>query len=116
MHRYALAGLICASVVGAAVLGVGVALAQPIETQSVHVSYADLNLRSPEGAQVMYRRIKEAAAIACGNEPDVRELDRHAAFERCRTQSIQHAADRLGAPMVTALAGSTGATVVLAGR
>ncbi len=32
----------------------------------VKVSYADLNLQKEEGAQVLYRRIKQASKQACG--------------------------------------------------
>jgi UrcA family protein len=97
----------------------GAAAAQPDEvdaSRSVHVNYADLNLRSDEGARVMLSRIDSAAILACGGAPDLRMLDRRALFNRCKARTFDRAVSQLHSPLVTSVAGETGIALVLAGR
>jgi UrcA family protein len=69
-----------ASVILAAA-SVSVAAAQ----ETVHVSYADLNLATTEGASTFERRIDHAVEKICGPVPG-KMLDRVAATQACRTQ------------------------------
>jgi UrcA family protein len=112
MSRPLVALTILASLVAA-----GAAQAQsPDASGSVRVHYSDLDLGSQAGAEDMLARIRTAAGVACGGEPDAIRLDMHAAFDRCRSQTISQAVDQLHAPLVTAMAGRPAQHVVLASR
>ena len=87
-----------------------------IDAPRVNVSYADLNLRSEAGAQVMMARIEDAAERVCGGAPDTRLLDRRALFNSCKAKTFDRAVRELHAPLVTAMAGDKGIQLVLAGR
>ncbi len=80
---------------------------------SVKVSYADLNLSTPVGAQSVLNRIHAAAQTACGGETDIRLLDRLAAYHSCMQATVDRAVASLANPVVTGLyAGEPGAVVV----
>ncbi len=61
----------------AAIVGVGlgspaIVLASTpshLETNSIAVSYADLNLQNEEGVRVLYRRLRRASKGVCGDSP-----------------------------------------------
>ena len=81
------------------------ALAQTSDTvPSVSVKYSDANIGSPAGAQVLLKRIEAAANTACGGAPDIRQLDRWASFEACRTSAVARAVAAIDSPMLTAMA------------
>ena len=61
-------------------------------------------------------RLQGAATNVCGGEPDIHQLDRMAIYQRCKAESVDRAVRAVDAPLVTAMAGQTGATIVLAGR
>jgi UrcA family protein len=80
-------------------------LAQTSDTvPSVAVKYGDLDAGSPAGAQVLLKRIGAAANTACGGAPDIRDLDRWAAFEACRRSAVARAVAAVDSPMLTAIA------------
>jgi UrcA family protein len=83
---------------------------------SVNVAYGDLNLQSQAGAKAMLSRLEGAATDVCGGEPDIHLLDRQAIYQRCRAEAVDRAVRTMDAPLVTAMAGQSGATIVLAGR
>jgi UrcA family protein len=60
------------------------------DANSVRVTYADLNLASDEGANVLQRRISFAARVACQFE-DSRQMDIAAATNLCRSDAIEGA-------------------------
>ena len=62
----------------------------------VVVRYADLDLDSPEGAEALYSRLSAAAARACGNEPDARELKARAQYEACYERTLEKALRKVG--------------------
>jgi UrcA family protein len=89
------------------------ALSQPASAgdrtmeRSVTISYADLNLSSPDGARVLYKRIKQAARTACGPEPRgiVLEFYPRAQWQHksCIRKAVENAVASLDNPMVTAV-------------
>jgi UrcA family protein len=81
--------------------------AQPktLDPAPVTVNYSDLNLASPEGARVLYRRIGVAARKACGPNfatwyPAVRY-----AWKECYKGAVDQAVKHVNAPTLTALHG-----------
>jgi UrcA family protein len=80
------------------------------------VSFHDLNLNSPEGAAVLYRRINAAAYEVCGSPDryDLSELKLH----RCVKDAVSRAIAQVNSPMLTSLyqakTGKAGAKVTLA--
>ena len=84
---------------------IGPALAaDPSEpTVSIDVPYSDLNLANPAGAQAMMTRIRQAAANACGNAPQAREVKEFRTYRVCVDTAIVNAVRQLNAPLVTAL-------------
>jgi UrcA family protein len=68
-----------------------VSTASQAETSnSVHVSYADLNLASPAGQGVLQRRIAGAARVVCVIE-DSREIALRTATDDCRSDAVARA-------------------------
>jgi UrcA family protein len=115
-QRAVLARLCGVSLLATAGLAIAVpAAAQPFAPDpagtpiSVHVSYADLNLGTREGARAMLGRIDNAAKEACGDEPDVRLLSERAVYDRCKAQAEAQGVRDLNAPLVTAMAGPAAA-------
>jgi len=83
------------ALVAAAALTAAVALVVPTVSQaapldSVTISYADLNLASPSGAEKLQQRITFAARVICGYE-DTRQYDLVVATNTCRAGAIQGA-------------------------
>jgi UrcA family protein len=92
------------------------ALAQSDDAPSIHVSYADLNLGSRDGAKAMIGRIDDAASRVCGGPPDMRLLDARAYYWACKGQAVERAVRQLDAPLVTAMAGLPSQTQQFARR
>lgn len=67
------------------------------------VSYGDLDLTSPEGAQVLLARLRLASTAVCGGVPDGRELDRVSLYKRCSRKALDGAVVTVDRPMVTAV-------------
>ena len=64
------------------------------------VNYADLNLKRPADAALLYRRIAGAAELVC--EPYAsRNLTRNMRFRQCRSSAIQKAIAEVHAPLLT---------------
>jgi UrcA family protein len=97
-----LRGLIAAAVLGTLAAGfAGVSAADNSEVRSETVHYADLNLSSPQGAAVLYRRIKWAARDVCGWNDDVLEMQADA--RACLDKAIADAVTRVGRLELTAI-------------
>ena len=71
-------------------LFVGPTIAQAAETNSVRVSYADLNLASASGEHALRGRISFAARVVCELE-DSRQLDVARATNLCRSDTVKRA-------------------------
>ena len=76
-------------------------VSQAAQTNSVRVSYADLNLASPTGANVLEKRIASAARVVCEME-DSREIALATATNICRNQAISDAQPAFNAALASA--------------
>jgi len=74
------------------------------QTVSVAVNFSDLNVSKEEGASMLIGRIEAAARVACGPEPDNRNLTGHPLFVKCYNEAENNAIDHLGNPVVSRLA------------
>lgn len=108
---WVLAAIACTATAGTAYGAFG-----SVETRSVKVSFADLNIGTPQGAAVLYSRIKRAARTVCGiDTATVEELKYHA-FQPCYQAAIAEAVTKVNSPMLTALHGKSdpsGARILL---
>jgi len=66
------------------------------------VKYADLNIQTPEGAKVLYQRIRAAAAEVCDVSVDPDPVFREGT-RKCVTTAIDDAVKKVNAPYLTAL-------------
>jgi UrcA family protein len=83
---------------------------RPDRGPSLDVTYSDLNLTNPAGAEAMLRRIKHAASKVCGGTPSPRTLVEMRHYRMCVRAAVEDAVRRLNAPLVTALLnGASGA-------
>ena len=98
----ALASLAC-------LLGAAQVLAKaPMETRSVAVHYADLDLGSAAGAGTLYHRIQGAARVVCGYA----DLATLAQVRSCNDGAISDAVTSVDAPLLSAIhSAHRGATV-----
>jgi len=73
---------------------------EPVATQ--RVSFKDLNLNSPEGAAVLYGRIKRAANEVCGHWDNF-DLSQLHAVQTCIDGAVSRAVAQVNSPMLTSL-------------
>jgi UrcA family protein len=77
------------------------------EKQSKHedvvVRYADLDLASDAGTQVLYARLSSAAKRACGNEPRLHDIRAAKQYRECFDEKLDKAVRKVGNPQVQAL-------------
>lgn len=76
-------------------------VSQAAQTNSVRVSYADLNLASASGANILEKRIASAARVVCEIE-DSRELALAAATTTCRDHAVSDARPAFDAALLAA--------------
>ena len=76
-------------------------ISQAASSNSVKVSYADLNLASEAGAGVLEKRIESAARTVCEVE-DSRELDLASATRLCRDGAVAGAQPAFHAALLAA--------------
>ena len=62
-------------------------VSQAAETESVVVSYADLNLASSAGQQILHRRVASAASTLCGFDGAM-DYALNQAVNNCRTTTV----------------------------
>jgi UrcA family protein len=79
--------------------------AQPktLDPAPVTVRYDDLNLASPEGARVLYRRISAAARKACGPNYAMWYPSVRIGWQECYKATVDWAVRQVNAPTLTAL-------------
>jgi UrcA family protein len=94
-----------AAVAGSAMAqGEGAAARSIFQQVSVPVTYADLDLSSPDGAQTMLHRLHDAALNACGaGDGSVTSYKWAVHRSACYHRSMGQALADLGAPAVTQL-------------
>ena len=95
-----------------------VAEAEPPARQvSIAVSYADLDLSSPAGAEAMLGRLRLATRKICGDAPHPSQLSVGVRQKSCKRSVMTNAVETLGHPTVTAAySGRRGAQTPRAGR
>jgi UrcA family protein len=76
--------------------------APPASAPTITVSYADLDLTSPQGVQVLYNRIAAAATEVCPNS-DTADLMRHMKSRACQKRAIADAVRHVGNQQLAAL-------------
>ncbi|MFL6751876.1 MAG: UrcA family protein [Sphingomicrobium sp.] len=76
---------------------------------SVPVSYADLNLATAKGQQVLGRRIAVAATVVCDTSTRTRDYRIETAGKVCRTGAIE----RVQPALLAAIAGARRGTVTV---
>jgi UrcA family protein len=82
----------------------------PVETRSVSVRYADLDLASAAGAATLYQRLRGAARLVCGYA--VENLALLSYVNRCNDSAIADAVSSVNAPLLSAIHNAhQGATV-----
>ena len=95
--------VISAATVALSLLAPQFATANDIVTKSITVSYADLNLSHPAGANALYQRIRGAARRVCtvaGESPyEVQDLDK----QKCIRDAIDQAVMKVNSPLLVAM-------------
>jgi UrcA family protein len=85
----------------------GAALAGPlsgsqVETKAVVVRFADLDLNQPKDIQILYRRIKLAAGVACGTREQTGSRLPLPSWQHCVVGALDSAVSRLDRPALSA--------------
>jgi len=83
------------------VLGITPAWSGTPDVRSVTVSYADLDLSSPAGANALYRRIQAAAKQVCGHAGA--DLIEQSIWKACYRNAIGDAVAKVNNPVLTAV-------------
>ena len=73
------------------------------DVPQVDVSYGDLNLANPVGAEIMLRRLQSAAIQVCGGRESSREIRWRTDYRSCVRLAIETAVRKINAPLLTAL-------------
>ena len=71
----------------------------------VLVSYADLNISSKAGAEILLFRLRVAASKSCGGVPQMGDLHAEAAYDACFKQALDGAVAHVGSPTLAELYG-----------
>ena len=90
----------CAVIMGASSARAG----EPTERRIV-VSYGDLDVSAPEGAQALIYRLEAAASKVCGGAPDIRMLKAWGNYRACVKDAVDGAVRRVNRPIVSAAYG-----------
>jgi UrcA family protein len=78
------------------------------EPRSVTVRFADLDTTNTQGAAMLYRRLKGAAASVCRDLEPGKQLVRAAVYKNCMHTALSNAIVKLDRPAVTAYAAAHG--------
>jgi len=89
--------------------GQGIA-APPMRNVQLRVSYADLNIHSRAGAQVLLNRLEQAAGAACGTQPTPLDIIGTHAYNNCRKAALKSAVGAIGSPELVAVYNNLPAT------
>lgn len=79
--------------------------APPVETMSVKVTMADLDLAHADGARIALHRITNAANEICGGEPANQNIQAREAYLGCMRTTVHNSVVRLDSPVVARLEG-----------
>jgi UrcA family protein len=93
------------------------ALAKPVErSETVRISYADLDLSKPAGVEVLMRRVSQAVDKICGSRPRLSQIAANVRFEVCRDDTTKRAITSIDNPMLTVMFYETRPLTKLASR
>jgi UrcA family protein len=93
----------CRIALGIAVLTAALVTgAHATDDLKMHVNYADLNINTPAGATVLYRRIRNAATAVCGVANE-RDLAIAARAQACVFQAVSEAVAAVDNPHLTSV-------------
>jgi UrcA family protein len=98
LKHYHLRGLVLCLLSALATTPGSLGAAYAADAPSIKVSYADLDLSRPADAQVLYRRLKQAAAGVCGSSVRPAELLRYDIWRRCYDPALHNAVMQIAAP------------------
>jgi UrcA family protein len=79
------------------------ATAERPATQSIKVSYADLDLSREAGAHALLARMKMATRQICGPRPSAKQIGPTVRYETCSRDAMSGAVASLDQPLVTTL-------------
>jgi UrcA family protein len=82
-------------------VGYSASAEQRVKTQAV--SFADLDLSKPAGAQTLYKRIKAAARQVCGPADQYTFVVSSKTFRACYDKAVADAVAQVDRPSLTAL-------------
>ncbi len=72
-------------------------------SQSTTVRFADLNLSNPEGARVLYGRIRLAAQSLCGEQSSFFDIKWMFEYRQCYREAVDRAVRQINRPTLTAV-------------
>ncbi len=73
---------------------------EAVATERVY--FKDLNINSPEGAAVLYGRIKKAANVVCGESRNA-DLSQIRLVQACINDAVSRAVAQVNSPMLTSI-------------
>jgi UrcA family protein len=79
----------------------------PFAVPELAVKYGDLDLTSPQGVQVLHRRLTAAAERVCPRTDGRISAPDKAAARECRKQAVERAVQEIGSPELAALHAAT---------
>jgi UrcA family protein len=82
------------------------------EPLSVTVQYADLDTNNTQGAAVLYRRLRSAAATVCRGLESSKQLSQVWGYTDCMRKAMSAAVVKVDRPAVTAYAAAHGTPTV----
>jgi UrcA family protein len=95
-------GIAAAFALGTCLIANTAAAKDPTLNQ-VTVSYADLDLSKPAGAQALYKRIRAAASKVCTPRVTISPIYRGRSFVKCYDEVMASAVAQVNRPVLTAL-------------
>ncbi len=95
--------------VACAAISVGLLSARPAiadedsVTESVHVTYVDLDLATAQGSKLLFMRLQDAARFVCGDAFETADLSERLEIERCQQAAIENAVVQVDRPLLTTM-------------
>jgi UrcA family protein len=77
-----------------------------VDTPTITVHYTDLNLATPEGSRVLYKRLVTAAEKVCPPVGYVTELRQNRDAQRCIAATVEQAVKQVKSPQFAQVAAS----------
>jgi UrcA family protein len=96
------AGISAAFALCTCLIAHGASAAQP-QVKTMQVSFADLDLSKPAGAQTLYKRIKAAARNVCGPADQYTFIVSSYSLRKCIDAAVANAVAQVDRPSLTAL-------------